>query len=683
MSKFTPYTIRHLQVAAISEQDIPATCALCYFWWKEIPLGHIWTEGGISLSVFKALAYEVIEPTLQYYLKYTEQRQADEWKHLFLENNSSLWADKISAGLQPFLLLHDEQYSAPISVVICTRNRAESLDKCMLAISRSSDLNFELVVVDNASDDNSTMDVVSRYPFAKYVNEPRKGLDIARNTGARSAVYSIIAYTDDDVIVEEHWIKKIKQCFVDPMTMSVTGQVIPVALQTKAQFIFERYWGFNKGYQPKVFDHKYFLDTIENGVPVWDIGAGANMAFRKEVFEVAGWFDDRLDVGAAGCSGDSEIWYRILAGGWNCYYCPQVYVYHNHRDSEEALKNQVFHYMRGQIASLYVQHENYGHIGNIKRIQNILPRYYFKRILSRIFKGNSIVNSTVFTEIKGCISGHYFYQSVKNSHRIHHPLYDSSLNNNVIISDTTIVSVIITCYNYGRFLQQAIDSALCQTHKHIEVIVVDDGSVDNTADVAAQYNNVKYVKVQRVGLSAARNIGIQYCTGKYLIFLDADDYLYPNAVELNLYYFSYYPKSVFISGGHNRVNSVGEIIQHTVQETHLGNNYYALLAGNYIGMEATVMYRRELFFAFHFNTQLSVCEDYELNINIARTFPTFSHSEKIAAYRIHDGSMSKNKKLMLATVTNILKNLYNLATTEEEKQQISSGIVNWEEFYHH
>ena len=109
--------------------------------------------------------------------------------------------------------------------------------------------------------------------------EEKKGLDFARNAGLKVASHPIIAFTDDDVLVDTDWTSHIKTCFENPLTMAVTGLVIPAELETESQYEFEKYWGFNKGYQPIVFDHTFFLKNLDIGVPVWEIGAGANMAF--------------------------------------------------------------------------------------------------------------------------------------------------------------------------------------------------------------------------------------------------------------------------------------------------------------------------------------------------------------------------------------------------------------------
>jgi GT2 family glycosyltransferase len=81
------------------------------------------------------------------------------------------------------------------------------------------------------------------------------------------------------------------------------------------------------------------------------------MAFRKTVFEKAGLFDERLDAGAAGCNGDSEMWFRILACGGQIVYDPLPVVYHRHRTDMKQFKRQIFNYMRGFTAAALIQHK--------------------------------------------------------------------------------------------------------------------------------------------------------------------------------------------------------------------------------------------------------------------------------------------------------------------------------------
>jgi glycosyltransferase involved in cell wall biosynthesis len=100
-------------------------------------------------------------------------------------------------------------------------------------------------------------------------------------------------------------------------------------------------------------------------------------------------------------------------------------------------------------------------------------------------------------------------------------------------SSGTLVSIIIPCYNYAEYLGEAVESALAQTHRPIEVLVIDDGSTDGTGRISASYapRGVRYHRQENAGLSAARNAGARLCRGAYLVFLDADDVLEPSYVE--------------------------------------------------------------------------------------------------------------------------------------------------------
>jgi glycosyltransferase involved in cell wall biosynthesis len=120
----------------------------------------------------------------------------------------------------------------------------------------------------------------------------------------------------------------------------------------------------------------------------------------------------------------------------------------------------------------------------------------------------------------------------------------------LIVSDgeTPLVSVIIPCYKQARYLPESIESGLAQTHRGVEVVVVDDGSPDNAAEVAARYPNVVYLRQENSGIAEARNAGFRVSRGDYLMFLDADDRLTPNAAEAHLRCFRENPAAGFVVG---------------------------------------------------------------------------------------------------------------------------------------
>lgn len=108
--------------------------------------------------------------------------------------------------------------------------------------------------------------------------------------------------------------------------------------------------------------------------------------------------------------------------------------------------------------------------------------------------------------------------------------------------------MIIPCYNQAHFLSEAIESVLSQTYPHTEIIVVDDGSTDNTSEIAARYSCVRCVRQSNQGLAAARNRGLSASKGSHLIFLDADDRLVPDAIEYGLCCLNAHPECAFVAG---------------------------------------------------------------------------------------------------------------------------------------
>jgi glycosyltransferase involved in cell wall biosynthesis len=294
------------------------------------------------------------------------------------------------------------------SVIVCTKDRPEALTCCLNSLATQTLKPTEVVVVDNGSADKRTREVAVAAGVS-YVREDRRGLDCARNAGLRAAQGEIVAYTDDDVHLHPRWLERLVGAFDRPDVMAVTGLVLPAELKTEAQRHFETYWKFGRGYKRIDFGSEFFAADRFYGCPTWEIGAGANMAFRREIFAIAGPFDERLDVGAAGCSGDSEYWHRILSHGGVCRYEPSAVVYHYHRRELDELSSQLFHYMRGHAAALLVQFERTGNFGNLRRALVSMPSWYAQRVLRGTLKGFAERDRFLWSEIAGFASGILFY----------------------------------------------------------------------------------------------------------------------------------------------------------------------------------------------------------------------------------------------------------------------------------
>lgn len=249
-----------------------------------------------------------------------------------------------------------------------------------------------------------------------------------------------------------------------------------------------------------------------------------------------------------------------------------------------------------------------------------------------------------------------------------------------VIKNDALVSVIIPSYNHGNYLRRAIGSALAQTYKNVEILVVDDGSTDNTREVAESFSGVIYIYQNNQGLSAARNTGIDHSKGKYILFLDADDWLAADALHKNLKMLMDHPGSAFVSGGHVKINDAGEILEE-VKEVVSTDHYLHFLQGNYVGMHATVLYSRWIFDTFRFDTSLRACEDYDLYLKISRKYPVLHHPEVIAYYCIHGSNMSGNTTLMLHSVLSVLNRQEACVKNDEEKNALQRGRRIWKEYY--
>lgn len=247
-----------------------------------------------------------------------------------------------------------------------------------------------------------------------------------------------------------------------------------------------------------------------------------------------------------------------------------------------------------------------------------------------------------------------------------------------------LISVVIPCYNHGRYLADAINSVLTQDHKNVEVIVVDDGSTDCTRSVIdneyAGVKAVKYVYQNNQGLSAARNTGIDHSTGNYFVFLDADDWLVDHALSTNFSLLQQNKQAGFVSGGHLIIN---ELIGYQTErnETIEGDYYAELLQRNYIGMHAAVMYQRWVFDEFRFDTSLKASEDYDMYLHIARKYPVKHHAKTIAVYRFHDSNMSGNVYKMFKYTLLVLQKQRKALKTGPERDYFSKGIKNWKGYY--
>ena len=250
--------------------------------------------------------------------------------------------------LEALLALPHPTYRGPtptVTVAVCTRAREAELARCLDALTRLRYPALELLVVDNAPRNAATRELVTtRYPQVRYVCEPRPGLSWARNRAIAEAQGEILAYTDDDVVVDAGWVAALAEVFAEnPEVMAVTGLVVPYELETQAQLWFEEHGGFGRGFERRWYHIAPGADRKTAGHHgAGKFGTGANMAFRRSLFQRIGVFDPALGAGTPTTGGeDLEMFFRVLHEGYPLVYEPAALVRHRHRRDYASLRTQL------------------------------------------------------------------------------------------------------------------------------------------------------------------------------------------------------------------------------------------------------------------------------------------------------------------------------------------------------
>jgi len=246
-----------------------------------------------------------------------------------------------------------------ISVVVCTRDRAAALAECLRALRRVSYAPLEILVVDNAPTSDATRQVVSqssRYDARiRYTCEPSPGLSRARNHGLAQAKFDLVAFTDDDVLVDPGWPAALAAGFAaDPETVCVTGLVATRSLDTGAERYFDSRYGWGNVLEPRRYD----LAVHRDGSRLYPFSAGifgtaANLAVRRVVIDRLGGFDPLLGAGAP-CRGgeDLDMFLRVILAGGRICRLPSALAWHGHRADSGALASQISAYGQGLGAYL-------------------------------------------------------------------------------------------------------------------------------------------------------------------------------------------------------------------------------------------------------------------------------------------------------------------------------------------
>lgn len=225
--------------------------------------------------------------------------------------------------------------------------------------------------------------------------------------------------------------------------------------------------------------------------------------------------------------------------------------------------------------------------------------------------------------------------------------------------NSQILSVIVPVHNGSQWLGETLNSLLAQTYPNFEIVLVDDASTDNLADVLAGFCDARLHTVhlkKNVGVSAARNLGVEMAKGRYIAFCDADDLCQPQRFELQLAFLEQHPETGVCGSSFTCFDTQDrETVMHPASDEEIRK---ALMQGNCFGL-STIMARSNILKSNRFDETLNVAEDYELWTRLAASGVRLANlPESLIRYRLHSQQASQHKSTKLDQVARKIRSIY-------------------------
>jgi len=219
------------------------------------------------------------------------------------------------------------------------------------------------------------------------------------------------------------------------------------------------------------------------------------------------------------------------------------------------------------------------------------------------------------------------------------------------------VSVVTPTYNRARFLPDSVSSVLAQTFDDLELIIVDDGSDDDTDDVLEPYladSRVRYFYQENQGQSQARNLALEYATGDFIAFLDSDDVWAPDKLEKQLAVLQSNQDVDIVHGDEAVIDEKGQVVSLQNMKRYSGWITRYLLADNSVSITTALVRRRCFDEMGGFDTSVGVADDYELWLRFSARYRYWYEPGIVASYRVMADQISSDKRRRFAANERII-----------------------------
>ena len=422
-----------------------------------------------------------------------------------------------------------------VSVILCTRRRPELLARCLDSLEALHRTPTEIVVVDNAPDDARTAALCRQRPV-RYSALADAPLSRLRNV-ALEVSSELVAFIDDDCVVEPNWLDDLGHAFSDPLVAAVIGYVGPIEFEHPAQRLFEVHGGFEMSFRQQIVDGAHRSPALAAS-PLGD----GNVVFRRAALEAVGGYDERLGPGTPTRSKqDAELFFRLLLAGQRVLFDPARVAWHRHRADRGALRKVLHDYALGDTsyATLcLLEHRELDALQLWKWWWRTHLPGDLRRLLRR--DPTALPLDCIAAEALGTLRGPAAFLAARRRYgkRARRTVAAAEAPRASIaarvVSDLPHPSVVIPSHNRRELLLEVLAGLTNQTARDsMDVVVVLDGCTDQSAQAVRAVEwpfHMTIVEQQAAGVGAARNRGAREARNDLLVFLDDDLVPGPNLV---------------------------------------------------------------------------------------------------------------------------------------------------------
>jgi glycosyltransferase involved in cell wall biosynthesis len=530
-----------------------------------------------------------------------------------------------------------------VSVIIPCYTQAIYLDDAIESILSQTFQDFEIIVVDDGSDDETSIKILDNYenPRTKLIRTPNQGPALARNCGIENATGEYIIPLDADDIIGDRYLEKAVNILDKCPNIGI--------VYCEAELFGERSgkWDLPEYTFPRILLHNCIFCTA---------------MFRKSDWENVGGYNREMEYS----SEDWEFWLSLIESGLEVYRIPETLFYYRVQKISRTSESLVHHELEMRLKLLKLHKNMYE-----SNLDFIIESYYGLQTeisglnqelaqKNRIIRNlNQITSSRSWKLTEPLRKMGFLLRKFK---KIYTSTKSSLKNSNFFFHVNNLdvqISIIMANYNYAHFLPRAINSVVSQSYHNWELIIVDDGSTDESVSVINDFikHNPKIKLYQHdnkvnKGLKDTLKLGLEHSNGDFIAFLESDDWWEDNYLESKIKIIKKYPEVKFVFNDvdmfsdsdtdltwfYNYFKWQKEILSN-VKMPSCFSKYFA--EKNFIPTFSCVLVCKELLLGSNFDTPIDSLIDFWLWTQISMKTEFFYINKKLTHWYRHDNSYIK------------------------------------------